>query len=29
MHIRNPVEWGVDQIRSAGSAIEPDRQPHA
>src|SRR5436309_1738331 len=22
MHIRNPVEWGVDQIRSAGSAIE-------
>jgi uncharacterized membrane protein len=22
MHIRNPVEWGVDQIRSAGTAIE-------
>ena len=22
MHIRNPVEWGVDQIRSAGSTIE-------
>jgi uncharacterized membrane protein len=22
MHIRNPVEWGVDQIRVAGSAIE-------
>ena len=22
MHIRNPVEWGVDQIRQAGSAIE-------
>lgn len=22
MHIRNPVEWGVDQIRHAGSAIE-------
>jgi uncharacterized membrane protein len=22
MHVRNPVEWGVDQIRSAGSAIE-------
>jgi uncharacterized membrane protein len=21
-HIRNPVEWGVDQIRSAGTAIE-------
>jgi uncharacterized membrane protein len=22
MHIRNPVEWGVDQIKSAGTAIE-------
>jgi len=22
MHIRNPVEWGVDQIRIAGSTIE-------
>jgi uncharacterized membrane protein len=22
MHIRNPVEWGVDQIRYAGTAIE-------
>lgn len=22
MHIRNPIEWGVDQIRLAGSAIE-------
>jgi uncharacterized membrane protein len=22
MHIRNPVEWGVDQIRHAGTAIE-------
>ena len=22
MHIRNPVEWGVDQIRVAGSTIE-------
>lgn len=22
MHIRNPVEWGVDQIRTAGSTIE-------
>ena len=22
MHIRNPVEWGVDQLRSAGHAIE-------
>src|SRR5438876_6820553 len=22
MHIRNPVEWGVDTIRSAGTAIE-------
>jgi uncharacterized membrane protein len=22
MHIRNPIEWGVDQIRSAGTAIE-------
>ena len=22
MHIRNPVEWGVDQIKFAGSAIE-------
>jgi uncharacterized membrane protein len=22
MHIRNPVEWGVDQIRSVGTAIE-------
>ena len=22
MHIRNPVEWGVDQIRSAGTAID-------
>src|SRR5690348_6719098 len=22
MHIRNPVEWSVDQIRHAGSAIE-------
>jgi uncharacterized membrane protein len=22
MHIRNPVEWGVDQIRAAGSTIE-------
>jgi uncharacterized membrane protein len=22
MHIRNPVEWGVDQVRSAGTAIE-------
>jgi len=22
MHVRNPVEWGVDQIRSAGTAIE-------
>src|SRR5271155_4104654 len=22
MHIRNPIEWGVDQIRSAGAAIE-------
>lgn len=21
MHIRNPVEWGVDQVRSAGSAL--------
>lgn len=21
MHVRNPVEWGVDQIRQAGSAI--------
>ena len=21
MHIRNPVEWGVDQLRSAGSAL--------
>jgi uncharacterized membrane protein len=22
MHIRNPVEWGVDQLRHAGTAIE-------
>src|ERR1700719_5386555 len=22
MHIRTPVEWGVDQIKSAGTAIE-------
>jgi uncharacterized membrane protein len=22
MHIRNPVEWGLDQLRSAGHAIE-------
>jgi uncharacterized membrane protein len=22
MHVRNPVEWGVDQLRSAGTAIE-------
>ena len=22
MHIRNPVEWGVDQLKSAGTAIE-------
>ena len=22
-HIRNPVEWGVDQLRSAGSALSP------
>ena len=28
MHIRNPVEWGVDQIRHAGSAIEAIG-PHA
>jgi uncharacterized membrane protein len=27
MHIRNPVEWGVDTIRSAGTAIE--RVSHA
>jgi len=27
MHIRNPVEWGVDQIRIAGTAI--GRRPHA
>jgi uncharacterized membrane protein len=31
MHIRNPVEWGVDQIRVAGSAIEQlgNRTHHA
>ena len=22
MHIRNPVEWGVDQIRLAGTTLE-------
>jgi uncharacterized membrane protein len=22
MHVRNPVEWGVNQVRSAGTAIE-------
>ena len=22
MHIRNPVEWGVDQVRAAGHAVE-------
>lgn len=27
MHIRNPVEWGVDQLRHAGTAIE--RAGHA
>jgi uncharacterized membrane protein len=27
MHIRNPVEWGVDQLRGAGAAI--DRLGHA
>lgn len=25
MHVRNPVEWGVDQIRIAGNAIEAAR----
>jgi uncharacterized membrane protein len=30
MHIRNPVEWGVDQIRLAGSTIErAGHRPHA
>jgi uncharacterized membrane protein len=29
MHIRNPVEWGVDQIRHAGSAIEAIPHAHA
>jgi uncharacterized membrane protein len=28
MHIRNPVEWGVDQIRSAGTAIEAISHEH-
>jgi uncharacterized membrane protein len=28
MHIRNPVEWGVDQIRSAGTAIESMSHGH-
>src|SRR5690348_11346889 len=27
MHIRNPVEWSVDQLRHAGTAIE--RAGHA
>lgn len=22
MHVRNPIEWGVDQVRLAGSAVE-------
>src|SRR5438128_11440668 len=22
MHIRNPIEWGVDQVRQAGMAVE-------
>jgi uncharacterized membrane protein len=22
MHIRNPIEWGVDQVRQAGTAVE-------
>jgi uncharacterized membrane protein len=26
MHVRNPIEWGIDQIRFAGSAVgHPDR----
>ena len=25
MHIRNPIEWGVDQVRHAGSAMEEMR----
>ena len=31
MHIRNPVEWGVDQIRSAGTALgrTAERTHHA
>jgi len=28
MHIRNPVEWGVDTIRSAGTAIESISNGH-
>ena len=29
MHIRNPVEWGIDQIRSAGTTIERvGHRPH-
>ncbi|MGE5272008.1 MAG: hypothetical protein ACM3JG_20300, partial [Thiohalocapsa sp.] len=22
MHVRNPIEWGVDQVRLAGGAVE-------
>lgn len=28
MHIRNPVEWGVDQLRAAGHAIEGVGRAH-
>jgi uncharacterized membrane protein len=27
MHIRNPVEWGVDQVRSAGSVLNHTAAP--
>jgi uncharacterized membrane protein len=28
MHVRNPVEWGVDQLRSAGHVIEAAGRGH-
>lgn len=28
MHIRNPIEWGVDQVRQAGVAVERMRAGH-
>lgn len=28
MHVRNPIEWGVDQLRSAGHAIEAAGRAH-